>query len=48
MQAYIQSNTELNCIIICHLSIKLKEKYLKRIVIYIVKPLYSLVKARNH
>lgn len=48
MQAYIQLNTELNCIVICHLPTKLKERYPKKIVIYIIKLLYSLVKVGNY
>lgn len=48
MQAYIQSKRERNCIVICHLSTKLKNKYLKNTVLYVVKPLYGLVEAGNH
>ena len=48
MQAYTQSKTELNRTIICHLSVKLKTRYLKSTILLIVKPLYNLAKAENH
>ncbi len=46
--AYIQSKTDLNRIIICDLPTKLKKKYPKNIVLYIVKLLYGLIEAKNH
>lgn len=48
MQAYIRSKIEQNCIVICHLSAKLKKKYPKDTVLNVVKPLYSLAGAGNH
>ncbi len=47
-QAYTQSKTELNRIIICHLPIKLKKRYPEGIILFVVKPLYGLAKAGNH
>lgn len=47
-QAYTQSNIELNYIIIYHLPTELKKRYSENIVLYIVKPLYGLAKAKNH
>lgn len=48
MQAYIQSKTGLNCIIIYYLLAKLKKRYLKGTILLIVKPLYCLAKTGNH
>ena len=48
MQTYTQSKTELNRIVICYLSAKLKKKYPKGIVLHIIKLLYSLAKVGNH
>lgn len=47
-QAYNQSKTKLNCIIICHLPMELKRKYPEDIILHVVKPLYGLAKAGNH
>lgn len=48
MQCYTQSKIELNYIIICYLPTQWKKKYSESIVLYIVKPLYSLVEAKNY
>lgn len=48
MQAYIPSKIERNCIVIRHLSAKLKKIYLKDTVLYVVKPLYGWAGAGNH
>lgn len=48
MQAYTKSKTKLNCIVICHLSIKLKKRYHKNTVLRVAKPLYGLAEAGNH
>ena len=47
-QAYTQSKTELNCIVIYHLPAELKKKYLEDTVLCVVKPLYGLAEAGNH
>ena len=47
-QAYIQSKTELNRIVICPLSTKLKKRYPEGTVLRVVKPLYSLAEAGNY
>ena len=47
-QAYTKSKTSLNRKIICHLPIKLKERYPEDTILLVVKPLYSLVEAENH
>ena len=47
-QAYTQSKTELNRIVIYHLPVKLKKKYPKSIILFVVKMLYSLAEAGNH
>lgn len=48
MQAYTQSKTELNCTVICHLSIKLKKRYSKDTILLVVKLLYGLAEAGNY
>ena len=48
MQAYIQSKTELNCIVIYYQLIKLKKKYSENTILLVVKLLYSLADARNN
>lgn len=47
-QAYTQSKTELNHIVIYHLFVKLKKKYPKDTILYIVKLLYNLAKVGNY
>lgn len=47
-QAYIRLKTELNYIIICHLSVKLKKRCPESTVLYDVKQLYGLIEAGNH
>lgn len=44
---YIQLKINFYCIIIYYLSFELKKKNLKNIILYIIKPLYSLAEARN-
>lgn len=48
MQVYTQSKTEINCIVIYHLPIKLKKKYLTVTILLIVKSLYNLAKTGNY
>lgn len=48
MQAYTQSKTKLNHILIYHLLVKLKKRYPESIFLFIVKSLYDLVEIRNH
>ena len=48
MQAYTQSKTELNRIVIYHLPVKLKKRYLKGTILLIVKQLYGLAETGNH
>lgn len=38
----------MNCIVICHLFVKLKKKYPKNIVLHVAKPLYNLTEIENH
>lgn len=47
-QAYTQSKTDFNCIVIYYLPIKLKKRYLKGTILLIIKPLYDLAEAKNH
>lgn len=48
MQAYIQSKTKLNCIVIYYLSVELKKKYSKGTILFVVKLLYGLAETGNH
>lgn len=48
LQAYTQSKTKLNCTVIRHLLIKLKKKYSKGIILFVVKLLYNQTEAGNH
>ena len=47
MQAYAQSKTGLNCIVICYLPAKLKKRYPESTLLPIVKPLYGLAEGGN-
>ncbi len=45
IQAYIQSKTDLNYMVIASLLIEIKKKYPKGIILFVIKPLYSLTEA---
>ncbi len=47
-QAYTQSKTELNRIVICYLPAELKKRYPEDTILLVFKPLYGLTKAGNH
>lgn len=47
-QAYIQSKMKFNCIVRCHQHVELKKRYFESIILYIIKPLYSLIETKNH
>ena len=47
-QVYIQPKIEINCIVIYHLSVQLKKRYSKNIILFIIKLIYDLAKARNY
>lgn len=47
-QAYIQSKTELNCIVIYYLTTELEKRYSKGIILCVVIQLYSLAEAGNY
>lgn len=48
IQAYTQFKMDFNSIIIYYLSFKLKKKYFKSIILYIIKLLYNLVKVKKY
>lgn len=48
IQIYIQSKTELNCIVIYYLSLELKKKYSESIILHVIKPLYDIAEAKNY
>lgn len=47
-QVYTQLKIDLNRIVICHLPVKLKTRYLESTILHIVKSLYGLAKVKNH
>lgn len=47
-QAYIQSKTELNHIVIFYLPVKLKKKYPEGTILFLVKLLYGLIEVGNY